>query len=287
MPNVEMGQGIYTGACMMLAEELDVGMDQIRVEHAPPNEELYSMPLLGGQITGGSTSTRGHWEVLREAGALARTLLVTAAAQRWHVDASTCSVRRGVVTHTASGRNATFGSLAKAAAALPQPEKVGLKDSKDFSLIGKPLQRVDSPDKVNGVMQFGIDVRIPGMKIATVVACPTFGGHLKSVDDRKARTVPGFVEVIKLDNAVAVVGEHFWAAKRGLELLDIEWDRGQNANLTTAVLRDTLTQKSRPAHPSSHAKWASDLRTESSWKLSTICPCLPMPRWSRSTRRSG
>jgi isoquinoline 1-oxidoreductase beta subunit len=245
MPNVEMGQGIYTGASMMLAEELDVGMDQIRVEHAPPNEELYSMPLLGGQITGGSTSTRGHWEVLREAGALARTQLVAAAAQRWHVDPASCSVRRGVVTHTSTSRSATFGSLAKAAAALPQPEKVALKDPKDFSLIGKPLQRVDSPDKVNGLMQFGIDVRIPGMKIATVLACPTLGGRLKSVDDRKARTLPGFVEVIKVDNAVAVVGEHFWAAKRGLELLEIKWDRGQNSNLTTASLRDTLTQKSK------------------------------------------
>lgn len=245
MPNVEMGQGIYTGACMMLAEELDVGMDQIRVEHAPPNEELYAMPLLGGQITGGSTSTRGHWGVLREAGALARTLLLSAAAQRWHVDPAACGVRRGVVTHTATGRHATFGSLAKAAAALPQPEKVALKDPKDFTLIGKPLQRVDSPDKVNGTAQFGIDVRIPGMKIATVMACPTFGGRLKSVDDRKARAVPGFVEVVKIDNAVAVVGEHFWAAKRGLELLGVEWDRGPNANLTTADLRETLRQKSK------------------------------------------
>ena len=144
MPNVEMGQGIYTGACMMLAEELGVGMDQINVEHAPPNEELYSMPLLGGQITGGSTSTRGHWEVLREAGAVARTMLVTAAAERWHVDPSTCTAARGTVSHPGSKRALGYGALAKAAGALPMPAKVALKDPKDFTMIGRPLRRVDA-----------------------------------------------------------------------------------------------------------------------------------------------
>src|SRR5450631_2531722 len=126
MPNVEMGQGIYTGACMMLAEELGVGMDQMQVEHAPPNEELYAMPLLGGQVTGGSASTRGHWQVLREAGAVARAMLVAAAAERWHVEPSTCSVSRGVITHAPSRRSAGFGALAKAAGALPVPAKVAL-----------------------------------------------------------------------------------------------------------------------------------------------------------------
>ena len=178
MPNVEMGQGIYTGACMMLAEELDVGMDQIRVEHAPPNEELYSMPLLGGQITGGSTSTRGHWQVLREAGAVARAMLVAAAAERWHVDPASCTVSRGIVAHQPSKRSLAFGALAKSAGALPEPGKVTLKDPKTFALIGKPLRRVDSADKVKGATQFGIDVQVPGMKIATVKACPTFGGKV-------------------------------------------------------------------------------------------------------------
>ncbi len=244
MPNVEMGQGIYTGACMMLAEELGVGMDQIKVEHAPPNEELYSMPLLGGQITGGSTSTRGHWQVLREAGAVARSMLVAAAAQRWHVDPATCTVARGVVTHEASKRSLGFGALAKEAAAMPQPDKVTLKDPKTFALIGKPLRRVDSADKVQGVTQFGIDVKVPGMKIATVKACPTLGGRLRSVDDSRARRVPGFIAVLQLDHAVAVVGEHFWAAKQGLEALDIIWDLGDNADLTTAKLREALADVS-------------------------------------------
>ncbi len=240
MPAVEMGQGIYTGACMMLAEELDVGMDQITLEHAPPNEALYSMPLLGGQITGGSTSTRGQWGVLREAGALARTLLVTAAAQRWHVDPSSCRVARGVVTGPGAGHSVGYGALATAAAALPVPDKVALKEPKDFALIGRPLRRVDSADKVTGATQFGIDVKVPGMKIATVMACPTLGGRVSGINDARTRAIPGVVDVIVLDHVVAVVGEHFWAAKQGLEALDIAWDRGDNEELTTPKLRAAL-----------------------------------------------
>jgi isoquinoline 1-oxidoreductase beta subunit len=245
MPNVEMGQGIYTGACMMLAEELDVGLDQIKVEHAPPNEELYAMPLLGGQITGGSTSTRGHWQVLREAGAVARTLLVKAAAVRWGVDPAACTVARGVVAHAKSGRTLGYGALAISAGKLPVPDKVAIKEPRDFTLIGKPMRRVDSPDKVSGATQFGIDVRVPGMRVATVKACPTFGGKLAAVDDKRARLVPGVIDVVRIDNAVAVVGEHFWAAKQGLEALDIQWDPGANADLTTEKLIEALAESSR------------------------------------------
>ena len=247
MPQVEMGQGIYTGACALLAEELEIGMDQIKIEHAPPSDALYGVPALGQQATGGSTSTRAQWGVLREAAAVARTMLVTAAANRWHVEPADCTVHRGVVSHDKSGRKLSFGALAAAAAALPVPAKVTLKDPAAFSLIGKPLRRVDSADKVTGATQFGIDVRVPGMKIATVRGCPTFGGKLKSVDDARARQVPGFIEVLKLDNAVAVVGEHFWAAKQGLDALDIEWDPGANAELTTAHLTEGLAEASRSA----------------------------------------
>jgi isoquinoline 1-oxidoreductase subunit beta len=244
MPNVEMGQGIYTGTCAMLAEELCVGMDQIQVEHAPPSDELYGIPLLGGQITGGSSSTRDHWGVLREAGAVARTMLVSAAATRWGVDVATCTVERGVVIHAKSGRKLKYGELAKAAGALPIPAKVELKQPKDFTLIGKALRRVDAADKVTGATQFGIDTKVPGMKIATVRACPTVGGKLKSVDDRRARAIPGFVEVIKIDNAVAVVGDHFWAAKQALEALEISWDPGPNAELTTAKMIAAMAERS-------------------------------------------
>ncbi|MBD9665023.1 xanthine dehydrogenase family protein molybdopterin-binding subunit [Variovorax sp. VRV01] len=240
MPMAEMGQAIYTGSAMLLAEELGVELDQVRVEHSPPNEALYGMPLLGGQITGGSTSTRGTYGVLREAGAVARTLLVSAAAEQWKVDPASCTVARGVVSHAASNRQLGFGALAGAAAKLPMPAKVTLKEPKDFKLIGQPLRRVDSAGKVDGTTQFGIDVRLPGMKVATVRACPTLGGVLASVDDKAARAIPGVIDVLRIKDAVAVVGEHFWAAKRGLDALNIQWTPGQNAALTTQQLRAAL-----------------------------------------------
>ena len=245
MPSAEMGQSIYTGCSMLLAEELGVGLDQITVEHSPPSDELYGIPALGGQITGGSTSTRATWTVLREAGAVARTMLVSAAATKWHVDPATCTVDRGVIRHTSSGRSLGFGEVASEAAKLPMPDKVQLTDPKDFKLIGKPMRRVDSADKIKGATQFGIDVRIPGMKIAIVMACPTLAGKLAAVDDKAARALPGVVDVLRLDNAVAVVGDHFWAAKQGLQALKITWDHGVNANLTTQQLRDAIADSAR------------------------------------------
>lgn len=245
MPTVEMGQAIYTGIAMMLAEELGVGLDQVSIEHAPPDDALYGQPLLGGgQITGGSTSTRGQWQVLREAGAVAREMLVAAAAAQWRVDASTCSVARGVISHATSGRTLGFGAVANAAGKLPQPATVKLKERKDFTLIGKPLRRVDSPDKVNGSTQFGIDVNVPGMKFAAVRTSPELAGTLGDIDDKAARAVPGVVDVLRLDHAVAVVGEHYWAAHKGLEALDITWIPGVNANLDTQGLVDALKKSS-------------------------------------------
>ena len=240
MPTVEMGQGIYTGCSMLLAEELGVGLDQISVEHSPPSDELYGIPALGGQITGGSTSTRATWQVLREAGAVARTMLVTAAASQWKVDPSTCTVDRGVIHHTPSARSVGFGEVAAAAGKLPMPDKVQLTDPKDFKLLGKPMRRVDSIDKIKGATQFGIDVRVPGMKVATVVSCPTLGGKVSAVDDKAARAIPGVIAVLRIDDAVAVVGEHFWAAKQGVQALSITWDHGPNATLNTQQLRDAL-----------------------------------------------
>lgn len=240
MPMVEMGQAIYTGSCMLLAEELDVALDQIQVEHSPPSDDLYGMKLLHGQITGGSTSTRSTFTELRQAGAVARTLLVSAAAARWKVTPDSCVVERGVIHHRASGRSLAYAAVAEAAAKLPEPGEIKLKDSKDFRLIGKPMARLDAADKVTGHTPFGIDVRLPGMRVATVQACPTFGGTLARVDDRAARKVRGVVDVLRIHNAVAVVAENFWAAKRGLELLQVEWSRGPNATLTTRQLRDAL-----------------------------------------------
>lgn len=240
MPMVEMGQAIYTGSCMLLAEELDVGLDQIRLEHAPPSDALYGMKLLKGQITGGSTGTRSTFTELRQAGAVARALLVAAAAARWKTDPAACTVERGVIRHRASGRTLRYADVAVAAGKLPDPGEVTLKPRSAFRLIGKPMARLDAAGKVNGSTQFGIDVRVPGMRTATVRACPTFGGTLARLDDRAARAVPGVVDVLRIDNAVAVVATHFWAAKRALDLLDITWHHGPNATLTTQQLRDGL-----------------------------------------------
>jgi len=249
MPTVEMGQGSYTGQATLLAEELDVGLDQITVEHAPPNRKLYANPLLGEQATGGSTTIRFCWTSLRNAGAAARYMLVAAAAQRWKVDASQCTVARGVVTHAPTNRTLRYAELADAAAKLPMPDKVAPKDPKDFQLIGKPLRRVDTPAKVDGTLPFGIDIRVPGMKVATVRACPTFGGKLASVDDARARAIPGVLKVVRIDNAVAVIGEHFWAAKQGLEALDMTWDRGANAGFTTEQLFKDMAEASEHGKP--------------------------------------
>jgi isoquinoline 1-oxidoreductase beta subunit len=229
----EMGQGVYTSMPMLIAEELEVDLGQVHLEHAPPDDKLYADPLLGAQITGGSTAVRGAWEPLRRAGATARAILVAAAAQTWKVDANSCRAERGAVIHVPTGRKLTYGALIDKAATLPVPKNIALKDPKDFKLIGTPAKRLDTPDKVNGKAQFSIDVKVPGMKIATVAACPVFGGKLTSVDDSKAKAIKGVHQVVRLDNAVAVVADHMWAAKQGIAALDIKWDEGPNAKLST------------------------------------------------------
>jgi isoquinoline 1-oxidoreductase beta subunit len=244
VPRVEMGQGTYTSLPMLIAEELEVELGQIHVEHAPPDPDLYSDPILGEQATGGSTSIRGAFDPLRRVGAAARTMLIAAAAQRWSVSAASCRAERGEVVHVPSGRKLSYGAVAEAAARLPVPTEVTLKDPKDWSLIGTPAKRLDSPDKVHGRAQFGIDVRVPGMKVATVAACPVFGGKLASVDDSKARAINGVRQVVRLDNAVAVVADHMGAARKGLAALAITWDFGPNANLSSADIVRQLAQAS-------------------------------------------
>jgi len=244
MHKVEMGQGTYTSMPMLLAEELEVDLAQVRLEHAPPDDALYAEPLFGVQETGGSTSVRGNFEPLRRAGAAARTLLVAAAAQTWQVAATSCRAERGEVIHGPTGRRLGYGALVDKAATLPVPPTPPLKDPKDWTLIGTPAKRLDSPDKVNGTALFGIDVRLPGMKVATLAACPVFGGKLASVDDAKARAVPGVQQVVRLDDAVAVVADHMWAAKQGLAALAIRWDEGPNARLDTADIVQQLAAAS-------------------------------------------
>ena len=244
MHKVEMGQGTYTSMPMLLAEELEVDLAQVRLEHAPPDDALYAEPLFGVQETGGSTSVRGNFEPLRRAGAAARTLLVAAAAQTWKVTATSCRAERGEVVHAPTGRRLGYGALVDQAATLAVPPNPPLKDPKDWTLIGTPAKRLDGPEKVNGAAQFGIDVRLPGMQVATLAACPVFGGKLGSVDDAKARAVPGVRQVVRLDDAVAVVADHMWAAKQGLAALAIRWDEGPNARLGTADIVQQLAAAS-------------------------------------------
>ena len=234
MPYVEMGQGTYTSIPMLIAEELEVDLKQIRVEHAPPNDKIYGNPLLAGvQATGGSTAIRVAWQPLREAGAVARTMLVSAAAERWKVDPASCGAQHGEVLHATSGRKIKYGQLAADAARLPVPENVALKHPRDFKLIGTPAKRLDAPAKVNGTAVFGIDVRPASVKIATLAQSPVFGGRVKSVNDTAAKGVKGVRQIVQLDDAVAVIADHMGAAKKGLAALVIEWDGGPHAKLST------------------------------------------------------
>ena len=246
MPQVEMGQGTYTSMSMLIAEELEVDLPQITLEAAPPNDKLYANPLLGFQVTGGSTSVMAMWEPLRRAGAVARVMLIAAAAAQWNVDPSSCRAEHGEVIYPPTGQRLKYGAVVDAATKLPVPASVTLKDPKDFTLIGTPAKRIDTPDKVNGKAVFGIDAVVPGMKFAAVAACPVLGGKLAGVDDSKTMAIKGVRQVVRLDNAVAVVGDSTWAAIQGLGALDIDWDNGPNATLTTADIikqMDKASQK--------------------------------------------
>jgi isoquinoline 1-oxidoreductase beta subunit len=234
MPYVEMGQGTYTSISMLIAEELEVDLKQVRLEHAPPNEKLYGNPLLAGvQATGNSNAIRAAWQPLRQAGAIARTMLVSAAAKRWTVDPASCLAQSGQVLHAPTGKSITYGELAADAARLPVPQSVALKRPEDFKLIGTPAKRLDAPSKVNGTALYGIDARPPGVKFATLAQSPVFGGRLKSVDDAAAKAVKGVRQIVRLDDAVAVVADHMGAAKKGLAALVIKWDDGPHAKLNT------------------------------------------------------
>ena len=248
MPVIEMGQGTYTSLPMLIAEELEIDLDKVAIEHSPPDDKIYANPLIGLQLTGGSTAVRGFYEPLRRAGATARVMLVTAAAQRWNVDpSSSCYAVKGTVVHKATGRRLAYGSLVDDAAKVPVPEKVALKAPGQFKLIGTPHRRLDTAGKVNGSAKFGIDARLPGMKFAVLAISPVFGGKLASVDEAKAKAVPGVSQVVRLDDAVAVVAVHTWAAKQGLNAAAPKWDAGPNAKLSTADIVAQLASASEKA----------------------------------------
>jgi isoquinoline 1-oxidoreductase beta subunit len=236
----EMGQGVYTTLPTLVAEELEVDLAKIKVEIAPPGE-VYINAMLGGQLTGGSTSVAEAYDKLRIAGAQARTMLVQAAAQKWNVDAADCRAQNGSV-HGPKGKKATYGQLADAASKLPVPKEVKLKEHKDSRYVGKPVRRLDTPSKVNGTAGFGIDVKLPGMLYASLAQCPVIGGKVTSFDAAKAKSMPGVMHVVQITDGVAVVAKTWWQAKTARDSLDIQWDEGAGKTLSTENVASALKE---------------------------------------------
>ncbi len=234
----EMGQGVYTALPMLLAEELEVDLSRIKIVAAPVGD-AYVNALNGGQITGTSNSIPDAWEKLRKAGAQARLMLIAAAAQMWHVKPSDCHAANGKVAN-AQGKSASYGQLAEAAARMPVPKDITLKDASQFRLIGKPLPRLDTPDKVDGSAEFGLDVRLPGMLYAVIALTPTLGGKAVSVDSTAAQAMPGVRRILTTSSGVVVVADHFWQARKAREAVRISWDPGPNAALDNAAIRALL-----------------------------------------------
>jgi len=245
IPQEEMGQGVYTSLSQLLADELDVSLDRVTPEPSPPSDTIYGSPMGGGQGTGGSTSIRAFYTALRQVGASARAMMVQAAAAQWHVDPASLRTENGEVIDDANSRRLSYGVLASAAAKLPAPQNPKLKADKDFKLIGKSVKRFDTPDKVNGRAQYGIDVRMPGLKVATLMASPVVGGKVAGVDEAAALKVPGARQVVVLDDIVAVVGDHFWAAKQGLAALAPRWNDGVNGKRNSRQIMEELEVASR------------------------------------------
>jgi isoquinoline 1-oxidoreductase beta subunit len=229
----EMGQGMWTGLVMLIAEELDFDWSKLRVEHAPA-APAYAHTAYGMQMTGGSTSVASEFDRYRQVGALARTLLVQAAAQKWSVPAAECRAERGAVV--AGGRRAGFGELAEAASKLPRPSQVALAPRSSWTVIGKPRKRLDSAAKVQGRAGFGMDVQFPGLHTALVARSPYFGGGVKRFDGARALKVPGVKAVVQVPSGVAVVAESFWAAKLGRDALEVDWEPGEGGTIDTDAM---------------------------------------------------
>jgi isoquinoline 1-oxidoreductase subunit beta len=249
--HIEFGQGTYSGLATILAEELDADWSQVKVESAPADARRYGNRLIGGaQGTGGSSAMAEGWDQLRRAGATARAMLVEAAAQEWKVPAAEITVDRGVLSHAASGRRATFGDLASKAAALTPPAQVTLKDPKDFKLVGKRPPRVDGPAKTDGSAQFTMDFTLPGMLTALIARPPRFGATVKSVDATAARRVKGVTHVVQVPAGVAVVADCFWTASKGREALRVTWDESRAERRGTDELYAAYrTLAARPGKP--------------------------------------
>jgi isoquinoline 1-oxidoreductase beta subunit len=233
----EMGQGVRTSLPMILAEELEADWKKIEIEQAGAST------LFGDQTTGGSASVRTTWDPMRKAGAAAREMLISAAALQWGVARASCKAENGTVLHAPSNRRASYGELANKAATLPVPTDVTLKTAKDYKIVGKPMPRIDTPAKVNGSAEYGIDFRLPEMKYAVLARCPVIGGKVVSFDDKETKKVPGVSYAGKIgDSSVAVVADSVWGAMEGRRVLQLSWDEGPNKDLNTAACMDSLRQ---------------------------------------------
>src|SRR5881628_108722 len=242
----EMGQGVTTSLPMLLAEELEADWSKIRIDFAPA-DKAYINPMFGMQGTGGSTSVRAAFTPLRKAGAAAREMLVSAAAETWGVDKAACRAEKGAVIHTPSNRRLSFGTLAAKAATVPLPHDVPLKDPKDWKILGTRVKRLDSPAKVDGSAVFGIDVKAPGLLVAVVARSPVFGGKVQSFDAAKAKAVPGVKHVVQISSGVAVVADGYWSAKKGGDALNVTWDEGPTASASSATISQLFGQRAEQA----------------------------------------
>jgi isoquinoline 1-oxidoreductase beta subunit len=251
----EMGQGVYTALPMLLAEELEISVDAVKVVAAPVGD-AYVNPLNGGQATGTSNSVQDAWEKLRIAGAQARTMLISAAAERWHVDPRNCHAKDGLIFGP-QGKTVTYGQVAGAAAKMPVPKDVVLKRKESFRLIGKPQRRIDSASKVNGSAEFGIDVKLPGLLYGALSQCPVLGGKVTALDAAAAEAMPGVRKVLITATGVVVVADHFWQAIQARKALKITWDPGGNARLDNGGIR-ALLEKAAKVDPGLSARADGD-----------------------------
>ncbi len=233
----EMGQGVRTALPMLIAEELEINWKDIKIEQAVGDEKY------GSQVTGGSSSIRSSYDPFRKAGAAARIMLITAAANKWNIKPNDCKAEKGFVINKLNNEKIAYGDLVEAAAKLKVPEDVPLKDPSEFKIIGKPKPRLDTPEKLYGEAIFGIDVVVPQMKYAALTRCPTFGGKVKSFDATEAKKVNGVLDVFEISRGIAVVAESTWQAFKGKQKLKIEWDLGPNKDVNTESIRNHLKEK--------------------------------------------
>ena len=282
----EMGQGTLTGLAQLVAEELECDWSKVTTEFPTPGENLARKRIWRNFATGGSRGIRDSHQYVREGGAAARDMLIRAAAAAWGVPEGECSAANGTITHQGSGRTTTYGKVADAAAKLDPPKDIKLKDPKDWKIAGKPLKRLDTADKVNGKLVYGIDIQFPGMVIAAIRDCPAAGGKVKSFDAAKVAGMRGVKKVLPVgETAVAVVADSFWNAKTALAALPVVWDEGPNAQVSSATIAATLkeglgAEQAFIGHKAGDAKAAiagaaKTIEAVYSW------PYQGHPRWSR------